>query len=41
MTTIWKLFRRLVPLDNKVLSKVMKNTAPSIEQIFIKGKSKN
>ena len=40
MTTIWKLFfGRLVPLDNKVLSKVMKNSAPSIEQIFIKGKS--
>ena len=32
-------FGRLVPLDNKVLSKVMKNSAPSIEQIFIKGKS--
>ena len=32
-------FRRLVPLDNKVLSKVMKNSAPLIEQLFIKGKS--
>ena len=32
-------FGRLVPLDNKVLSKVMKNSAPSIEQIFIKGKN--
>ena len=32
-------FRRLVPLDNKVLSKVMQNSAPSIEQLFIKGKS--
>ena len=29
-------FRRLVPIDNNVLSKVMKDSAPSIEQLFIK-----
>mgnify|MGYP001256314219 FL=1 len=31
-------YRRVVPVDNKVLSKVMQNSEPLIEQFFIKSK---